>query len=48
MPRHIFAQPIVVITLQRFLAALDFFRGPENLTYTGKSTPIMVHMLVHI
>ncbi|KAK0117741.1 hypothetical protein ONS95_012067 [Cadophora gregata] len=34
MPGHIFAQPIVVIALQRVLAALDFLHGPANLTHT--------------
>lgn len=38
MPAHIFAQPIVVIALQRVLAALDFLHGPANLTHTGKAT----------
>lgn len=36
IPGHIFAQPIVVIALQRVLAALDFLHGPANLTHTGK------------
>ena len=36
-PGHIFAQPIVVIALQRVLAALDFLHGPANLTHTGKT-----------
>lgn len=40
MPGHIFAQPIVVIALQRVLAALDFLHGPANLTHTGKTTLI--------
>ncbi|KAI5863435.1 kinase-like protein [Durotheca rogersii] len=34
MPRHVFAQTIVAITLQRVLAALDFLHGPANLTHT--------------
>ncbi|KAJ8128705.1 hypothetical protein O1611_g4929 [Lasiodiplodia mahajangana] len=34
MPSHIFARPIVVIALQRVLAALDFLHGPANLTHT--------------
>lgn len=38
MPDHIFAQPIVVMALQRVLAALDFLHGPANLTHTGKAT----------
>ena len=37
MPSHIFAQPIVVMALQRVLAALDFLHGPANLTHTGKA-----------
>lgn len=48
MPRHIFAQPIVVIALQRVLAALDFLHGPANITYTGKATFSVLFILVHI
>lgn len=36
IPSHVFAQPIVVMALQRVLAALDFLHGPANLTHTGK------------
>ncbi|XXH04300.1 hypothetical protein Hte_010714 [Hypoxylon texense] len=34
MPSQVFARPIVVIALQRVLAALDFLHGPANLTHT--------------
>jgi hypothetical protein len=40
IPGHVFAQPIVVIALQRVLAALDFLHGPADLTQTGKTTLI--------
>lgn len=36
IPGRIFAQLIMVIALQRVLAALDFLHGPANLTHTGK------------
>jgi hypothetical protein len=45
MPGHIFARPIVVIALQRVLAALDFLHGPANLTHTGKTTLIELFFL---
>lgn len=43
MPRHSFAQTIVVIALQRVLAALDFLHGPANLTHTGKAILSLFH-----
>lgn len=43
MPRHIFAQPIVRIALQRVSVALDFLHGPANLTHTGK-VPLTVFL----
>lgn len=40
MPDHVFDRPLVVMALQRVIAALDFLHGPANLTHTGKANLI--------
>lgn len=47
MPGHIFAQPIVRITLQRVSVALDFLHGPANITHTGKGSLTVDNFFLH-